>query len=104
MKKMIALSLVLGLSGNALAASDLFMGDGTNHVRMDNKPSTLTRAEVLSKTDSSNIANSMDGTVLPSYKPSSTLTRADVIRKMEGYRYVEFGDGTSMNPWVKIEK
>jgi hypothetical protein len=102
MKKIIALSLVLGLSGNALAASDLFMGDGTNHVRMDSAPSTLTRAEVLSNTDSSNIANSLDGTVLPSYKPSSKLTRADVIRKMKGYRYVEFGDGTSMNPWEKI--
>jgi len=103
MKKIIALSLAFGLSGPALAASDLFMGDGTNHVRMDSSPSTLTRAEVLSKTDSMNIANSLDGTVLPSYRPSSTLTRADVIRKMDGYRYVEFGDGTSMNPWEKIE-
>jgi len=103
MKKLITLTFALGLSGNALAASDLFLGDGTNHVRMDSAPSNLTRAEVLSKTDSSNIANSQDGTVLPGYKPSSTLTRADVIRKMEGYRYVEFGDGTSMNPWEKIE-
>lgn len=103
MKKMIALSLVLGLSGNALAASDLFMGDGTNHVRMDDRPSTLTRAEVLSRTDSGNIANSLDATVAPSYTPSSTLTRADVIRKMEGMRYVEFGDGTNPNPWVKIK-
>lgn len=102
MKKIIALSFVLGLSGNALAASDLFFGDGTYHVRTDTTPSSLTRAEVLSKTDSSNIANSLDGTVLPSYKPSSTLTRADVIRKMEGMRYVEFGDGTSLNPWEKI--
>ncbi|WP_394672803.1 hypothetical protein [Limnobacter sp.] len=103
MKKMIVLSLVMGLSGNALAESDLFLGDGTNHVRMDNTPSTLTRAEVLSKTDSSNIANFLDGTVAPSYKPSSTLTRADVIRTMEGYRYVEFGDGTSLEPWEKIK-
>lgn len=95
--------MVFGLSGPALAASDLFMGDGTNHVRMDTTPSSLTRAEVLSNTDSLNIANSLDGTVLPSYKPSSTLTRAEVIRKMEGYRYVEFGDGTSMNPWEKIK-
>lgn len=103
MKKIIGLSIVFGLSGPALAASDLFMGDGTNHVRMDTTPSSLTRAEVLSNTDSSNIANSLDGTVLPSYKPSSTLTRAEVIRKMEGYRYVEFSDGTSMNPWEKIK-
>ncbi|KYP10925.1 MAG: hypothetical protein A0129_10180 [Limnobacter sp. CACIAM 66H1] len=103
MKKTIALSLVFGLSGTAMAASDLFMGDGTNHVRMDSKPSNLTRAEVLSKTDSSNIANSLDGTVLPGYRPSSTLTRAEVIRRMEGYRYVEFGDGTSMNPWERIK-
>lgn len=103
MKKIIAISLALGLGGNALAASDLFMGDGTNHVRMDDRPSNLTRAEVLSKTDSTNIANSLDATVAPSYKPSSTLTRADVIRKMEGYRYVEFGDGTSLNPWEKFK-
>lgn len=103
MKKIIALSFAFGLSGNALATSDIFMGDGTSHVRMDSAPSTLTRAEVLSQTDSSNIANSLDGTVAPSYKPSSTLTRADVIRKMEGMRYVEFGDGTNPNPWVKIK-
>lgn len=103
MKNIITLSLVFGLSGHALAASDLFLGDGTNHVRIDSAPSSLTRAEVLSKTDSSNIANSLDGTVMPNFKSSSTLMRADVIRKMEGYRYVEFGDGTRMNPWEKIE-
>ena len=102
MKKIVALSLALGFSGTALA-SDLFFGDGTYHVVKESKPSNLTRAEVLSKTDSSNIANSLDGTVAPSYKPSSTLTRAAVIRKMEGYRYVEFGDGTSLNPWEKIK-
>jgi hypothetical protein len=101
MKKIVALSLVLGMSSTAFA-HDLFYGDGTYHVRTDNKPSSLTRAEVISKTDSTNVANALDGSVTPSYAPSTMLSRSDVIRKMEGFQYADFGDGTNPTPWVKM--
>lgn len=100
MKKIVALSLALGFSGTALA-SDLFFGDGTYHVVKESKPSNLTRAEVLSKTESSNLANALDSSVAPAVAPSTMISRADVIRKMDGFQYADFGDSTNPTPWVK---
>ncbi|MEW6204892.1 MAG: hypothetical protein AB1516_06185 [Pseudomonadota bacterium] len=100
MKKIVALSLALGFSG-AVMASDLTFGDGTYHVVKESKQSSLTRAEVLSKTESTNVANALDGSVTPSYAPSTMLSRSDVIRKMEGFEYADFGDSTNPTPWVK---
>ena len=65
MKKFVALTLALGFSGAAMANSDLFYGDGTYHVVKESKPSSLTRAEVVSKTDSTNLANALDASVSP---------------------------------------
>lgn len=101
MKKIIALSLALGFSSAALA-SDLTFGDGTYHIVKEAKPSTMTRAEVLSKTDSTNLANAQDGSVAPSYAPNTMLSRTDVIRKMENFQYADFGDATNPTPWVKM--
>lgn len=101
MKKIVALSLALGFSGSALAASDLFYGDGTYHVVKESKQSSLTRAEVVSKTDSTNLANALDASIAPNYAPNPMLSRADVIRKMEGFEYADFGDATNPTPWVK---
>lgn len=103
MKKIVALSLALGFSSAALA-SDLFYGDGTYHVVKESKQSSLTRAEVLSKTDSTNVANAQDGSITPNYAPSTMVSRADVIRKMEGYQYADFGDATNPTPWVKTRE
>lgn len=101
MKKIIALSLALGFSSAALA-SDLFYGDGTYHVVKESKPSTLTRAEVVSKTDSLNVANVLDSSVSPDVAANPMLSRADVIRKMENFQYADFGDATNPTPWVKM--
>jgi len=101
MKKIIAVSLAFGFSG-AVLASDLTYGDGTYHVVKESKPSSLTRAEVLSNTESTNVANALDGSVTPSYAPNTMLTRSDVIRKMEGFQYADFGDATNPTPWVKV--
>jgi hypothetical protein len=101
MKKIVTLSLALGFSGAALA-SDLTYGDGTYHVVKESKQSSLTRAEVVSRTDSTNIANAQDGSVAPSYAPNPMLSRSDVIRKMEGHQYADFGDSTNPTPWVKM--
>lgn len=101
MKKFVALTLALGFSGAAMA-SDLFYGDGTYHVVKESKPSSLTRAEVVSKTDSTNVANALDASVSPSYAPNPMLSRAEVIRKMEGFQFADFGDATNPTPWVKM--
>ena len=100
MKKIVALSLALGFSSAAMA-SDLFYGDGTYHVVKESKQSSLTRAEVVSKTDSTNVANALDASVSPNFAPNPMLSRSDVIRKMEGFEYADFGDATNPTPWVK---
>lgn len=100
MKKTIALSLAFVFSGAAMA-SDLFKGDGTYFLVDENKASSLTRAEVIANTDSSNIANSLDASVAPTVRANPMLSRAEVIRKMEKFQYADFGDGTSMTPWMK---
>lgn len=102
MKKIVALSLALGFSGSAIAASDLFYGDGTYHVVQESKQSSLTRAEVLSKTESTNLANALDASVAPDVAPSTMISRSDVIRKMNGYQFADFGDSTNPTPWVKM--
>jgi sulfur relay (sulfurtransferase) DsrF/TusC family protein len=101
MKKFVALTLALGFSGAAMANSDLFYGDGTYHVVKESKPSSLTRAEVVSKTDSTNLANALDASVSPSVPANPMLSRAEVIRKMEGFQYADFGDATNPTPWAK---
>ncbi|WP_394672804.1 hypothetical protein [Limnobacter sp.] len=101
MKKFVAFTLALGLS-SAVMASDLFYGDGTYHVVKESKPSSLTRAEVVSKTNSTDLANALDASVSPSTPANPMLSRAEVIRKMEGFQYADFGDATNPTPWVKM--
>lgn len=101
MKKIVALTLALGFSSAAMA-SDLFYGDGTYHVVKESKQSSLTRAEVISKTDSLNLANAIDASVSPAVAPNPMLSRVDVIRKMDNFQFADFGDSTNPTPWVKM--
>ncbi|HEX4856450.1 MAG TPA: hypothetical protein VFV28_06520 [Limnobacter sp.] len=101
MKKVLAFTLALGLSSTAFA-TDL-SGDGTSHVRLEGKSSSMTRSAVVSKVQSANVANSMDSTVAPDMGPASKASRSEVVKKMEGYKFADFGDGTNPTPWEKTK-
>jgi hypothetical protein len=99
MKKMFAVGVALCLSSTvALAQPEL--GDAT-YLPAQKTKSDLSRAQVLSKTESTNIANFQDGTYSPSVASSGVLTRSEVVRKMEGFQFADFGDGTNPQPWVR---
>jgi hypothetical protein len=99
MEKYLSLAAILACTSTA-ALAGVPGGEATYHVNLETK-STASRAEVLANTDSASMANVMDSTVSPKVEPSTMLSRAEVIRKMEGYKFADFGDGTSLQPWVK---
>lgn len=101
MKKIITLTLALGLSSTAFAVD--MSGDGTSHVRLDGKSSNLTRAAVVSKADSTSTSNFVDGTVVTEKGTPSKASRSEVVRKMDGFQYADFGDGTNPTPWKRVE-
>ena len=99
MKKMFAVGVALCLSSTvALAQQD--RGDAT-YLAPQTTKSDLTRAEVLSKTESMDVANVLDSTYSPSVASSGVLSRTEVVRKMDGYQFADFGDGTNPQPWVR---
>lgn len=99
MKKMFAVGVALCLS-STIALAQPEGGDAT-YLPAQKTKSDLTRAKVLSKTDSMNMANVLDGTYSTSPASSGVLSRSEVIRKMEGFQFADFGDGTNPQPWVR---
>lgn len=99
MKKFIIAGIALCISSTAALAQPEW-GDAT-YLPPQKTTSDLTRAEVLAKTDSTNIANNLESTYSPTPQYKSVLSRADVIRKMEGFQFADFGDGTNLQPWVR---
>lgn len=102
MKKLIAVGFALCVGSTAaLAQHDL--GDGT-YLAPQKLKSDLTRAQVLSKTESMSLANASDSTYSPSVASSGVLSRSEVVKKMEGFQYADFGDGTASQPWVRKQE